>query len=195
MKRQTVLASALFAGALLLFGCSDLFQDRVDMQNSGANGTLSSLLVAKAALEKLPPPKQIFVAAPAKDRIEINWSTVPEATSYRLERAVSMEKDAAGAWIVPPGEDFEVLEHSKSVYSTYFTDLIIDDSTVNPLTQESEAYGCAYFYRVAAENITASITAENGVAVVFCMVALAVTFVPAAGREAMPFPSASTKEM
>ncbi|MBO4546061.1 MAG: fibronectin type III domain-containing protein, partial [Treponema sp.] len=135
--------------------------NRVDMQNSGANSSLYSFVVPKTELEKLPPPNQIFVAAPKNDKIEINWSAVKGATSYRLERAVSAERDGKGNWIVPPGEDFELLEHSKSIYSTYFTDLIIDDSTANPLRQDNEAYGRAYFYRVAAENITSSVTAED----------------------------------
>lgn len=154
-------ASAFFCLLLALTACSQLFQDRVDMQTGGSNGTLSSLVISKSVLEKLPAPNQIFVGSAQKDRIEINWSAVSEATSYRVERAVSSEKDANGNWVVPPGEDFEVMEHSKSVYTTYFTDKIIDDSEANPLKQENEAYQYAYFYRVAAENITSSITAED----------------------------------
>lgn len=153
--------ASLIAASLSLAACADMFQDRVDMPNGGSNANLSSLVVEKSALEKLPAPKQIFVASPKNDRIELNWSAVSNASSYRLERAVSFEKDANGNWVAPPSEDFEVLEHSKSIYSTYFTDLIIDDSTANPLRQDNEAYDCAYFYRVAAENITNSIMAEE----------------------------------
>ncbi len=153
--------AAIFAAFLAITACSDMFEERVEMQRSGSNVGLSTLLIETPDLEKLPPPSQIFVAAPKNDRIELNWSAVANASSYRLERAVSYDKDTNGQWIVPPGEDFEVLEHSKSVYSTYFTDLIIDDSVANPLRQDNQAYDCAYFYRVAAENITSSVTAEE----------------------------------
>ena len=152
-------AASLLALSLSLASCSEMFEDRVEMQNTGSNGTLSTLVVSKTALEKLPPPSQIFVSAPQKDRIEISWSPVAGAASYRVERAQATSKN--GKWVVPTGEEFEVLEHSKSVYSTYFTDLIIDDSKANPLNMENEAYGRAYFYRVAAENIIDGLTAEE----------------------------------
>lgn len=162
MKRINYInCAAILATALSLAACSDIFENRVGMQNTGSNATLSSLVVPDEELEKLPPPNQIFVSSPEKDRITINWSAVKNATSYRLERATSAEKDANGKWKIPAGEDFEVLEHSKSVYSTYFEDVIIDGSESNDLNLNNSAYGCAYFYRVAAENITRSVTAEE----------------------------------
>lgn len=139
-----MLAAALLAGVFL--SCSDLFENRIAM--SANTGSLVKLVVPEEEIEKLDAPAQIFVSqADFPDRINISWSAVPGATSYRLERAVSTEKDAAGNFIPPDDGEFDVLPLCQRLYNTTHTDIILKDPSYL-----SEEYSYRYYYRVSAEN-------------------------------------------
>ncbi|MCR4925159.1 MAG: fibronectin type III domain-containing protein [Clostridiales bacterium] len=152
------LQHAFFAPLLasfLLCSCSEMFESRVDMQLGTSTGTLSDLLKSAKEIEKLDAPANIYVTnGQYSNKIVISWEKVQNATSYRLERAVSSTKDDNGNWVLPDDSAYDFLEHSKYIYSTSYTDTIIDDSASNPLDYTNEAYGQVYFYRVCAENIT-----------------------------------------
>lgn len=151
--KKTLYAIALISAALLC-ACSEMFESRVDMQLGTSNGSLATLLSANKDIDKLDSPGKIYVTnGQYSDKIVINWDKVPNATSYRLERAVSSTKDENGNWVLPEDSDFDFLEHSKYIYTTSYTDTIIDDSASNPLEYSNEAYESVYFYRVSAENI------------------------------------------
>lgn len=151
-KKIISLAAAALSAALLA-GCSDMFQDRVPMQQATNGATLSKMFEAKLEIEKLASPSQIFVTnGEYSNKIVINWEKVPYARSYRLERAIATEKNADGSWKVPDEGAFESLPHSTFIVDTSFTDTIIDDTPANRLNYSNEAYNSAFFYRVLAEN-------------------------------------------
>ncbi len=147
----------LFAPLLasfLLCSCSEIFESRVDMPLGGSTGTLAGLLYSEKAIEKLDAPAAVYVTqGQYADKIVVSWESVAGAASYCVERAVSTTKQN-GTWLAPDESEYDFLEHSKYVYGTSYTDLLIDDSASNALDYKNEAYGCAYFYRVTAENIT-----------------------------------------
>lgn len=147
MKRfiKFQLVAALLGTAVLL-SCSDLFENRVPMQSSSSS--LVKLVVPAVEIEKLDAPRQIFVSqAEFPTTINVAWSAVEGATSYRLERALAVEKDSAGNYIVPDDGEFEVLPLCQRLYGTSYTDTILK----NPKYTDEE-YSYRYFYRVCAEN-------------------------------------------
>ena len=152
MKKLTFIAATLLSAALFA-SCADMFQERVPMQPTTNGVTLTSLFVKTVEIDKLAAPSQIFVTnGEYNNKIIVTWEKVTGARSYRLERAISSEKDAAGNWIVPDEGAFESLPHSTFIEGTSFTDTIIDDTPSNVLNYTNEAYGVCYFYRVLAEN-------------------------------------------
>lgn len=147
MKRfyKIQLAVSVLCSAVLL-SCSDLFENRVPMQSSSSS--LVKLVVPAVEIEKLDAPRQIFVSqAEFPTTINVAWSAVEGATSYRLERALAVEKDSAGNYIVPDDGEFEVLPLCQRLYGTSYTDTILK----NPKYTDEE-YSYRYFYRVCAEN-------------------------------------------
>lgn len=147
MKRfyKIQLAVSVLCSAVLL-SCSDLFENRVPMQSSSSS--LVKLVVPAVEIEKLDAPGQIFVSqAEFPTTINVAWSAVEGATSYRLERALAVEKDSAGNYIVPDDGEFEVLPLCQRLYGTSYTDTILK----NPKYTDEE-YSYRYFYRVCAEN-------------------------------------------
>lgn len=147
MKRfiKFQLVAALLGTAVLL-SCSDLFENRVPMQSTSSS--LVKLVVPAVEIEKLDAPRQIFVSqAEFPTTINVAWSAVEGATSYRLERALAVEKDSAGNYIVPDDGEFEVLPLCQRLYGTSYTDTILK----NPKYTDEE-YSYRYFYRVCAEN-------------------------------------------
>ena len=152
--RKTIrsIASALLS-AIMLAGCADMFQDRVPMVAATNGATLAKIFEKTVEIEKLAAPSQVFVTnGEYNNKIIVSWEKVKGARSYRLERAVSTEKDANGNWVVPDEGAFEALPHSNFIEGTSFTDTVIDDTPANRLDYKNEAYGCGYFYRVLAEN-------------------------------------------
>ncbi|MBR5095959.1 MAG: hypothetical protein IK094_02500, partial [Treponema sp.] len=154
MKKSIfVKAAAALLSAALFANCADMFQDRVPMQPTTNGVTLTSLFVKTVEISKLAAPSQIFVTnGEYNNKIIITWEKVVGARSYRLERAISSEKDADGNWLVPDEGAFESLPHSNFIEGTSFTDTIIDDTPANVLKYTNDAYGFCYFYRVLAEN-------------------------------------------
>ena len=145
--------AAVLLSAALLAGCSDMFQERVAMTPATNGVTIAKIFQTKLEIEKLDAPKQIFVTnGEYNDKIIVSWEKVQGARSYRLERAKSSQKDANGDWVIPDEGAFETLPHSNFIVGTSFTDTIIDNTPANLLNYTNEAYGCAYFYRVLAEN-------------------------------------------
>ncbi|MGN0740493.1 MAG: fibronectin type III domain-containing protein [Treponema sp.] len=147
MKRfyKIQLAVSVLCSAVLL-SCSDLFENRIPMQSSSSS--LVKLVVPDVEIEKLDAPGQIFVSqAEFPTTINVAWSAVEGATSYRLERALAVEKDSAGNYIVPDESEFEVLPLCQRLYGTTYTDTILK----NPKYTDEE-YSYRYFYRVCAEN-------------------------------------------
>lgn len=147
MKRfyKIQLAVSVLCSAVLL-SCSDLFENRVPMQSTSSS--LVKLVVPAVEIEKLDAPRQIFVSqAEFPTTINVAWSAVEGATSYRLERALAVEKDSAGNYIVPDDGEFEVLPLCQRLYGTSYTDTILK----NPKYTDEE-YSYRYFYRVCAEN-------------------------------------------
>jgi len=152
MKKLLALAAPI-AAALTLFSCSDMFQERIAMQHGSNNVNLANMFNASKSIEKLDAPEQIFVTnGEYADKIIVSWKEVKGARSYSIERAISSEKDANGNWLVPDEGDYDFLERSKFISGTSYTDTIIDNSPANVLDYTNEAYNCAYFYRVSAQN-------------------------------------------
>lgn len=145
--------TAIAVSALFLASCSDMFQDRVPMQQTSNGTTLSKLFDKKIEIEKLDAPSQVFVTnGEFNSTITVSWEKVQYARSYRLERAIATEKEADGSWKIPDEGAFETLPHSSFIEGTSFTDIIIDNTPANVLDYSNEAYKCGFFYRVCAEN-------------------------------------------
>lgn len=143
MKRLLICFLILFF--LFSFtGCAELFQDKVPMANI-SNGTLDGLLSEELIITELSAPSQLFVSNNmSPSDINITWSAVEGAISYRLEKAV-VSPEPNGLYLEPDESMFEVLE--LSVYGTSYNDVILDSAYSN-----SEEYKNRYYYRVSAEN-------------------------------------------
>lgn len=143
--------AALLAFCLALASCANMFQDKVSAPNGDAVSTLGEMFVSAEEIGKLDTPSEIHVSLyEFKDKIRVSWSPVKHAAYYTLERAVASERNENGDWIIP--EEFEVLEHTQQLYGTSYTDTIIKGDMNDPLEYSNEKYGCAYFYRVYANN-------------------------------------------
>lgn len=148
--KQIIITAAL--SSLLLCSCAEMFEDRVEMQNTHGT-TLATLFNADKVIEKLDAPKQIFVTnGEFNNKIIVSWEMVEGAASYTLERAISDTKDEHGNWKAPDEGAYEPLEHSKFIEGTTYIDTIIDNSPSNLLDYTNQAYNSAFFYRVCADN-------------------------------------------
>ena len=141
LKHPDILFLCLFS--LLFFSCANLFQEKVP-KNIFTTGSLSDMFAPVEEISSLSKPDQIFVSNGSyPDKMLINWSSVPNAASYRLEWA-RIRFDTLGVKPQPDESDFLFLA---DVYATKYTHKILD----NP-TYLSDGYSYAYFYRVSAEN-------------------------------------------
>lgn len=144
MKKLLILS---LTATLLLTGCAEMFQGKVDMTTGGlGGGGLSGMLSEKVAITELAAPAQLMVSkGDSSTSITLNWTMVEGAVSYRLERAV-VTADASGKFPDPADpkdkktldESFEELE--KAVYGTSYQDVTPKD------------FNARYYYRVSAEN-------------------------------------------
>ena len=151
--RNSINLFAAISVLAIFNSCADIFQERVAIQTGSELGSLLSLLYTEKTGGQLAAPEQIFVSENEfNNKIVISWSTVNNAKSYRLERAVVTERDLNGDFALPDESAYELLEHSKNIYGTSFTDTIITDSTNDELNYLNKKYSYAYFYRVQAEN-------------------------------------------
>lgn len=140
--------TAVILSASILTSCSELFENRIPMDNITQMAYLSDLVVPVKEIESLDPPAQIFVSqAEYSNKINITWSPVEGATSYCIERAVVRFEDTTKTNFDKTRLDYEVVPMALHVYLTSFSDVIIQSPTYS-----SEEYNNAYFYRVSAEN-------------------------------------------
>lgn len=123
---------------LLLTGCAEMFQGKVDMPVGSGGGTLSGMLSEKVAITELAAPAQLNVSkGDSSTYIDLNWSMVEGAISYLVQRA-EVTPNAQGGFDEPTEELFEDLE--KMVYGTTYR-----DTTATKVNAR-------YYYRVSAEN-------------------------------------------
>lgn len=173
------LFAVLLGVCLALASCSNFFQGKVDMPTSGTS-SLVDFFKKETVGGTLPAPSKIYVDKyEFQDKIRISWEKVDNAAYYRLERAVVTEKKANGSFAEPKDEDYDVMDYTKSIYDTSYTDIIIDGKFSNELNYENVRYGYAYFYRVSAENPSAGYDASD-----FTKSSLAALFSPAANVNA-----------
>ena len=143
---------SLVALCFALASCSNFFQGKVDMPTSESS-SLVDFFKKKTVGGELKAPSKVYVDNHEfQDKIRITWEKVDGAAYYRLERAVITEKKPDGSFSEPKEEDFDVMDYTKSIYDTTYTDIIIDGKFSNELNYKNERYGYAYFYRVSAEN-------------------------------------------
>lgn len=134
MKKLLILSLA----TLLLTGCAEMFQGKVDMPVGSGDGTLSGMLSEKVAITELAAPAQLNVSkGDSSTSIDLNWSAVEGAVSYLVQRAEVLP-NAQGGYDEPTDELFEDLE--KMVYGTTYR-----DTTATKVNAR-------YYYRVSAEN-------------------------------------------
>ena len=144
----------LFSSCLLLSSCYSFFQGKVSMNSDGNTSDLTLLVTDKTVITKLDAPSQIFVSDGLyAGRIEISWSAVSGAASYRLERAVVLPS-GDGTYPVPDESEYNIIKASSVntvssgyISGTSYTDYILE----NPVYTSPE-YTYRYYYRVSAEN-------------------------------------------
>lgn len=148
MKRTSILKSAAFIfGTMLLASCSEMFENRIGIDLKSDYVNLSDLVVPPAEITGLDAPAQIFVSkSDSPDRLNVSWSPVNFAVSYKLERAV-IKPNLDGTYREPTDEDFTSVPLASKWYQTQFTDVVLTDPTY-----KNEEYSYRYFYRVCAEN-------------------------------------------
>ena len=127
---------AIIVATFLLTGCAEMFQAKVDMSIGNNGGGLAGMLQEKAVVTELAAPIQLWASkADSSSYIDLSWSDVEGAVSYRIERAeVTASPD--GKFQEPAEEDFQELE--KAWYSTSYRDETPQDRDIR------------YYYRVCA---------------------------------------------
>lgn len=147
-KHITPFITTSILASILLGSCSEMFENRIGLNPTKSNASLTSLVIPEAKIDHLNAPAQIFVSqSEYPDRIRVTWSPVEYATSYCLERAVCKSKDVNGNFIPPQEDDFKVIPLASKIYSTQYEDIILTSPTYS-----DEEYNYAYLYRVRAEN-------------------------------------------
>ena len=137
----------ILAGCLALASCSSFFESDVSMNSNSNNSSIYDLLTPPEKIEKLSAPTEIFISQGLySGKIEVSWSAVQNANSYKIERAVVKEKKADGTWEMPKESDFELLT-SSNIYNTKYTDTIIQEAKYTSLE-----LNYVYYYRVFAQN-------------------------------------------
>lgn len=128
--------------------CSSFFETDVSMNSNSNNSSIYDLLTPPEKIEKLDAPSEIFISqGEYSGKIEISWNAVPNATSYKIERAVVKEKKADGTWDMPKESDFELLT-SSNIYNTKYIDTIIQEAKYTSIE-----LNYVYYYRVFAQNL------------------------------------------
>jgi len=141
--KHTKLFTILLTSTLLFTSCYQWFEEKVEMDHSSKQSTLSDLFHQDPEITGLTTPTQVLASKGLySGSVKVNWSAVPNASSYRIERAV-VKADESG---IPDEGDFQVVE--KYFYKTTYVDTILS----NP-TYSNEEYGNKYYYRISAENI------------------------------------------
>lgn len=138
----------ILMAACAAVSCSSFFETDVSMNSNSNNSSIYDLLTPPEKIEKLDAPSEIFISqGEYSGKIEISWNAVPNATSYKIERAVVKEKKADGTWDMPKESDFELLT-SSNIYNTKYIDTIIQEAKYT-----SVELNYVYYYRVFAQNL------------------------------------------
>ena len=142
-----LLCGIIMLGSLALSSCSSFFESDVSMNSNSNNSSIYDLLTPPEKIERLSAPTEIFISQGLySGKIEVSWSAVQNANSYKIERAVVKEKKADGTWEMPKESDFELLT-SSNIYNTKYTDTIIQEAKYTSLE-----LNYVYYYRVFAQN-------------------------------------------
>ena len=137
----------IWLAAFAAVSCSSFFESDVSMNSNSNNSSIYDLLTPPEKIEQLSAPTEIFISQGLYSGvIEVSWSAVPNANSYKIERAVVKEKNADGIWEMPKESDFELLT-SSNIYNTKYTDTIIQEAKYTSLE-----LNYVYYYRVFAQN-------------------------------------------
>ena len=135
----------LLCSVFIFTGCYTWFENKIDMDTETPQISLTDFLYEAPKITNLDPPEQLIVSQGLYSGIiKLHWTDVPNATSYRIERAV-VSADSNGVYPIPEEGDFSVLE--KYVFHTNYSDHILSDPKSN------SDYSKLYYYRVSAENI------------------------------------------
>lgn len=144
--RFAISSALILLSSFLFFSCYFWFEQKVPMDTDLKVADFSDFFYYESDKVYLDSPEQVFASEGIySGKIEVRWKEVQNASSYVIERAVSVP-DSDGNIALPEDEDFEVLE--KFVYGTKYVDTILE----NPGSDDSE-YSYRYYYRVSAENI------------------------------------------
>lgn len=139
----------------LATSCADMFQEKIPMDINSSSTNLADLLIERKPMTELEAPDQLFVSQGDYGRsITISWSSVENAQSYRLERAVSTTRDAYGRFEEPSEGDFTAITTSVGSTAYIYNATSYEDQILSDANYMSEEYGFKYFYRVSAENIS-----------------------------------------
>lgn len=150
MKRSKLFNNAkkvfLAFTALCFTSCYTWWEEKIDVETGVSHISLGDFLFQKPAISSLEAPSQVIASQGTySGEIRIRWTEVPNATSYRIERAVV--QDSLDGITLPNDDAFEVIE--KHVYSSPYTDKILQTPG-----SSNEEYTYKYFYRISAENLT-----------------------------------------
>ena len=119
LKKNTL---PLLFSLLTLYSCANLFEQKINLNANLTHSNLSNIVVPIPRVEQLEQPQQIFVSENEfSNKIIISWSSVKGAVSYRLEKAISTQKDNMGNFIVPDESEYSVVPKKKKILSnSYF---------------------------------------------------------------------------
>lgn len=138
--------TSLLCSLFVYTSCYIWFENRISMDTETPQISLTDFLYEPHKITNLDPPEQLMVSQGMYSGIiKLHWTDVPNATSYRIERAV-VSADSNGNYPIPEEADFSVLE--KYVFNTSFNDHILSDP------KPTSDYSNLYYYRVSAENIS-----------------------------------------
>lgn len=141
MKKLQVLL--LLSCILLLAGCAEMFQGKVDMMVGSNGGGLSGLLSEKAAISKLATPAQLNVSQrDSSYYIDLNWSAVDGAITYYIQRAT----------LTPDKYEGKTEEEINAALEELYEDLVLMVYGTNYRDTTATDPNVRYYYRVYAEN-------------------------------------------
>ena len=143
-----------FILTFLLASCADMFQEKIPMDTTISPASLADLLVEEVKITDLEAPAQLFVSqGDSADSIRITWTSVENAASYRLERAVSNTRDASGNFEEPSEGDFQVITKGAGSTAYIYGETFYEDKILSDPKYTSDEYNYKYYYRICAENL------------------------------------------
>ena len=163
MKLKHKVLFLIFNYSLLisLSSCYTWWESKIPFNSDDEQISLPEFFYREKAATVLETPDQLFVTKGLySNSIKLRWSEVRNASSYRIERAVS-KPDANGVYAIPEDSDFKLL--SQYNFKTTYEDVILrstDDGIVDNSGSEDSSnaalakeYSYRYYYRISAENI------------------------------------------